>query len=35
MHNIINYVESVCPVCLKKVMAQKVEYDDGVYLEKN
>ncbi len=34
MGKIINYIESVCPVCLKKVMAQKVQYDDGVYLEK-
>lgn len=26
--------ESICPVCLKKITAQKVKYDDKVYLEK-
>ena len=35
MAKVIGLVESVCPNCLKKIMGQKVEYEDGVYLEKN
>lgn len=35
MGKVLSKVESVCPTCLKKVMAQKVEYEDGVYLEKS
>lgn len=32
---IIGRTESVCPVCLKKIDAKKVLYEDGIYLEKN
>ena len=35
MAKVIGLVESVCPNCLKKIMGQKVEYEDEVYLEKN
>lgn len=34
MGKILNQVESLCPYCLKKIVGQKVEYEDGVYLEK-
>lgn len=34
MEQILSKIESLCPVCLKKIIGQKVEYDDGVYLEK-
>ena len=34
MGRFLRNVESLCPVCLKKIIGHKVEYDDGVYLEK-
>ena len=34
MGKVINQVESLCPICLKKIIGEKIEYDDGVYLEK-
>ena len=32
---ILDEVESLCPCCLKKIVGNKVEYEDGVYLEKS
>lgn len=34
MKKILDKVESLCPYCLKKVVGQKVEDEEGVYLEK-
>ena len=34
MAKVIGLGESVSPDCLKKIIGQKVEYEDGVYLEK-
>ena len=31
---ILNRTESVCPVCLQRIPASRVQYDDDVYLEK-
>ena len=37
MAKVIGLVESVCPNCLKKIMGQKVEYEDveNVYVVKD
>ena len=32
---ILDEVESLCPCCFKKIVGNKVEYEDGVYLEKS
>ena len=32
---ILDKVESLCPCCFKKIVGNKVEYEDGVYLEKS
>lgn len=35
MGRILGQVESLCPYCFKKIVGQKVEYEDKVYLEKS
>lgn len=32
---LINQTESICPYCLKKILASKVKYGDQIYMEKN
>ena len=33
-HNVIGKTVSICPVCLKQIPADRVEEEDGIYLEK-
>ncbi len=32
---ILGEVESLCPYCLEKITGQKIQYEDGVYMEKS
>lgn len=34
MKKILGQVESLCPYCFKKIVGQKIKYEEGVYLEK-